>query len=45
MYPSPSDGTGVQLTVIEVAVLLTRIGGEGVNPGAESIIDIVLLLL
>ena len=35
-YPSASDGTGVQLTVIVVAVLLTRVGGEGVNPGADE---------
>ena len=34
-YPSASDGTGVQLTVIVVAVLLmTRVGGYGVNTGA-----------
>ena len=26
-YPSVSDGTGVQITVIEMAVLLTRVGG------------------
>ena len=36
-YPSVSDGTSVQLTVIVVDVLLTRIGGEGVNPGADRI--------
>ena len=35
--PSASDGTGVQLTVIVAAVLLTRVGEEGTNPGAERI--------
>ena len=37
-----TDGTGVQLTVIVVAVLMTRVRREGVNPGAERIIyDII----
>ena len=34
--PSASDGTGVQLTVIVVAVLLTRVE-ERTNPGADRI--------
>ena len=37
-YPSASDRTGVQLTVIVVAALLTRVEKEGVNPGGEGII-------
>ena len=37
IYLSASDGTSVQMTVIVVAVLLTRVGREGVNPGAERI--------
>ena len=36
-YPSASDETGIHVTVIVVGVLLTRIGGEGVNPGADRI--------
>ena len=36
-YPSASHGTGVHLTVIVVAVLLTIAGREGVNTGADRI--------
>ena len=36
-YPSASRGTGVQLTVRVVAVLLTIAGREGVNTGADRI--------
>ena len=42
IYPSTSDGTSVQMTVIVVAVLLTRVVGEGMNPGAERIIFVIM---
>ena len=37
IYPSASDGTGVELTVIVVAVFLTRVEGEGMDPGASGL--------